>query len=504
MALILDRHGRPLREPVEAPAPETREIATTRDGRDITRGYVDALPYLQPTDRVLRLRGGLNYETYEEVLRDDQVHSTFTQRRMAVVSKPVKVTPGGERRIDRQAAEFIEAALERIRFDTVTERMLYGRFYGYAVAEALWAREGERIVLERLKVRNRRRFVFDGDFRPKLLTTANPNGEELPERKFWWFSTGADHDDEPYGLGLAHWLYWPVFFKRTQTRYWLVFLEKYGQPTTVGKWSRRASEAEKRQLLQAQAALRADTGIAIPDDMAIELLEAKRSGEAGYAALYDRLDAAIAKVVLGQTMTTEDGSSLAQAQVHMAVRDDIVAADAHLVCDSFNRSIVKWLTEWNFPRAAYPTVSREMADAPDLHRLAVRDKLVDGMLARQGLALKPGYLEDTYAVETAPRAMPPGPGKEPAPSPGSAALAEPDADALERALDAIDAEDWAALSSPLVKPILERAKAEPEDLMTDLASLYPELDADALTEQLARLLFAADAWGRLEAGESDG
>ena len=286
----------------------------------------------------------------------------FTQRRMAVVSKPVKVTPGGERRIDRQAAEFIDETLARIRFDTVTERMLYGRFYGYAVAEALWAREGERIVLERLKVRNRRRFVFDGDFRPKLLTTANPNGEALPERKFWWFSTGADHDDEPYGLGLAHWLYWPVFFKRTQTRYWLVFLEKYGQPTTVGKWSRRASEAEKRQLLQAQAALRADTGIAIPDDMAIELLEAKRSGSADYAALYDRLDAAIAKVVLGQTMATEDGASLSQAQVHMAVRDDIVAADAHLVCDSFNRSIVRWLTEWNFPRAAYPTVSREMAD----------------------------------------------------------------------------------------------------------------------------------------------
>ena len=297
-----------------------------------------------------------------------------------------------------------------------------------------------------------------------------------------------------------------MFFKRTQTRYWLVFLEKYGQPTTVGKWSRRASEAEKRQLLQAQAALRADTGIAIPDDMAIELLEAKRSGEAGYAALYDRMDAAIAKVVLGQTMTTEDGSSLSQAQVHMTVRDDIVAADARLVCDSFNRSIVRWLTEWNFPRAAYPTVSREMADAPDLHRLAVRDKLVDGMLARQGLALKPGYLEDTYAVETAAARAdpPPGPGNEPAPSPESAALAEPDADALERALDAIDAEDWAALSSPLVKPILERAKAEPEELLSDLASLYPELDADALTEQLARLLFAADAWGRLEAGESDG
>ena len=68
---------------------------------------------------------------------------------------------------------------------------------------------------------------------------------------------------------------------------------------------------------------------------------------------------------------------------------------------------------------------------------------------------------------------------------------------LEQALDAIDAEDWAALATPLIQPILEQAKAEPEALMETLATLYPELDTEALTAQLTRLIFAADTWGRL-------
>ena len=46
-------------------------------------------------------------------------------------------------------------------------------------------------------MRNRRRFVFGPDFLPRLLTVETPEGEALPERKFWVLATGADNDDEP-------------------------------------------------------------------------------------------------------------------------------------------------------------------------------------------------------------------------------------------------------------------------------------------------------------------
>ena len=236
MAELFGPDGRPI------PRPELRsEVATLRGGRDITRGYVDALPYIPPQDRVLRYQGAAAYEVYELLLQDDRVYATLAQRRAAVVAHDTEVVPGGTMRRDKMAADFITETLEHVRWDTVTERMLYGVFYGYSVAEAIWKRDGRYVALDRLKVRNRRRFVFDADFNLRLLTTDNPNGEVLPDHKFWTFSTGADHDDEPYGRGLAHWLYWPVWFKKNQVKFWLVFLEKFGSASPPSRASTSAT-----------------------------------------------------------------------------------------------------------------------------------------------------------------------------------------------------------------------------------------------------------------------
>ena len=48
-----------------------REIATTADGIDITRGYTG--PLLLPFDSVLRNRGGYDLQIYEQVLSDPEV-----------------------------------------------------------------------------------------------------------------------------------------------------------------------------------------------------------------------------------------------------------------------------------------------------------------------------------------------------------------------------------------------------------------------------------------------
>ncbi len=180
--------------------PVMGEIATSLDGRDITRGYVDALPLLPPTDTVLQARGGGDYRIYEEILRDDQVQATFQQRRLAVVATEWEVVPGGRRRIDQAAADFLSEQLDRIRFDAITDKMLFGVFYGYAVAEILWARDGRFVVADRIKVKNPRRFGFAPGGGLRLLTLDNPDGEMLPPAKFWHFATGHWHDDDPYGL----------------------------------------------------------------------------------------------------------------------------------------------------------------------------------------------------------------------------------------------------------------------------------------------------------------
>lgn len=482
--------------------PDFNQIATTGDGRDITRGYLDPNLLQQPLDGVLQLRGGGDYLIYRDLLRDDQIGSTFQQRRLAVISKEWGVDPGGERPLDQQAADFIREQLHSLGWDRITDRMLFGVFYGYAVAECIWQRQGNRIGLADIKVRERRRFGFDGEGRLRLKTMHNPQGELLPERKFWAFSTGADNDDEPYGLGLAHWLYWPAFFKKADLKYWLVFLERFGQPTLKGEYPTSASKEEQDKLLAAMGATITDSGIIHPQGMSISLLEAARSGTADYAALYAKMDEAIAKVVLGQTASSQGTPGrLGNDELQGDVRQDLIKADADLVCESFNRSVVRWLIDWNFPGAAYPRVYRKVELDEDLHRRAERDSTI----AQVGFKPTLGYIHETYGGEWAERAETdynwPQPRTD-APAFAATGAQPSPADLIASQLEASAAplvEGWLET----IETMLEQADSL-EAFRAMLLAATQDLPVDQLGNVLAQATEAAHAAGRFDIENSHG
>ena len=374
-----------------AAKPPFREVSSTGEGRDITQAFCAPLGLLSPQDSVLQGKGG-DYTLYEEVLRDDQVASTFQQRRLAVTSAEWGVRPGGTDLASLKAADHLRQMLEHVGWDGVTEKMLYGVFFGYAVAECLWDREGSEIILQAIKVRKQRRFAFDEERKLRLLLRDNPQGEKMPAQKFWHFCTGSDHDDEPYGLGLAHWLYWPVYFKRNGIKLWLIFMDKFGMPTAKGTYPVNATEEEKRRLLAALRAIQTDSGIIVPEGMQIELIEASRGGPVHYEGFVDRMNAAIAKVVLSQTLTTDAAGGQYKADVQKSVRNEVVRADADLVCDTFNRSVAQWLTAWNHPGAHPPKVWRQVDEEADLRPRAERDKMLFSMGFRPTLE----YIQETY------------------------------------------------------------------------------------------------------------
>lgn len=385
-------------------APELgREIATTRDGIDITRGYGG--PLMQPFDSVLRNRGG-DLQIYEVVRSDEEVKSAFGQRQSAVVKCEWRVDAGGERRKDLQAAEWLQQQLKKARWDNVTEKMLFGVFYGYAVAEIVYGVDEGKIGISAIKVRNRRRFRYGKEGELRMLTQAAMfEGVPCERPYFWDFCCGADHDDEPYGLGLAHWLYWPVLFKRNGIKFWLTFLEKFGMPTGLGKYGPDASAAEKQALLSATRAIHQDSGVIIPDGMTLELIEAARSGTADYKTLHDTMNAAIQKATLGQTASTQGspGKLGGNDELQGEVRDDIIKADADLVCESFNEQVVRQLMAWNFPDAELPRVWRVTEEDEDLNTRAERDDKIQKWGFKPTLA----HVVDTYGGDWVERETPP-------------------------------------------------------------------------------------------------
>jgi hypothetical protein len=377
--------------------PKIAEIAPPDDPfkRQTVRGTIS--PYtrvLQTSDTVLRQKGGIeNLTIYRELLRDDQVGAAWMQRRLALTSAETVIEPGADDPASKAAAEELQLEIDGLGWDNITDKMLYSIFYGWGVAEVLWKADGARIRFADIKVRDRARFRFDID--RKLYLWRAGRFELMPERKFWTISAGWDHDDEPYGLGIAHSLYWPVFFKRNDVKFWLIFLEKFGQPTAMARLPAGQIDDEEKvnKAVELLHNISTDAGVVVPEDVVIELLEAARTGSADYGAMHQAMNGAIAKIIIGQTATTEGtpgklGADDTQGDVAQA----IVEADADLICETFNRGPVQWWSEWNFPRATPPRVYRQTEPPEDLAHRAERD----GKIFALGYEPTEDYVREHY------------------------------------------------------------------------------------------------------------
>lgn len=384
--------------------PTLNEIATAQKDIDIFYGW---LKRLENPDPVLRTESaGKGLKLYDEAERDPHVSAVLQTRILSVIGKRWDVVPPGDNPSDeaRIIADFVKKALSEINFMQSCREILSGILYGFSVSEIIWQiirdRSGVRsvrIVPETIRGKHPNRFIFTPDRQLRLLTPESMvEGHRVPERKFIVFSFGAS--DNPYGKGLGQKLWWPVWFKKNCIKFWLVFLEKYGMPTVVGKYPAGTPKDQQEAMMDAIEAIQTETGIKIPETMAIELLEAKRSGAVTYDALCDYMDRQISKTVLGQTLTTDVGrhGSYAASQTHESVRYDILKADADLLCECLNGSLIRWIVDFNFPDVVeYPVIRFDIRPEPDLKTMAERDAI---LIRDIGLPVSYKYFYKTYNI----------------------------------------------------------------------------------------------------------
>ena len=519
--------------------PVMGELATLAAGRDITRGVVEGLPLLPPQDEWQGRGGGLWLDVYRAVLDDFQVFSALQQRRLGLIATEWEVLPGGPSRKDKQAAELIRNIVEDVLpWDRISEQMHFGVFYGYAVSELIWQRDGRHIIPEAIKTRDQRRFAYDPQGRLRLLTVGNPLGELLPERKFWTFSTGATHEDDPYGMGLAHWCFWPTQFKRGVAKLWLVALDKYASPTAMGHFPPGASADQQAKLLAALAAIRNQSALILPEGMTAELLAASRTGGADYDTAARYWDTAISKVILGHSAGADSTPGrLGGEDSSDAVRADLVTADADVLCGSANATWVRWVTEWSYPGAVPPQIWRRTDEEEDLSERAERERKIYDIGYRPTLAqvvsTYGGEWERVTPAADTPEALaesdqppaadpdaPSEPDADPPATPEGAGARVGEADPNDEPADlAAPAEpdpapDYAQLSvaalgrlaEPAMQAMALRIREEldtaiaagetPADLIARLERLYPELPDGDLVAVMGEALAAAELAGR--------
>ncbi len=503
----------PLAEFAEAAAParpELGEIASIQ--RDINRVMFGGV--LENLDDTLKTRGGgKGLKIYEELERDAHAYAVLQKRRLAVTSRPWQVDPASDAPQDKRAAELVTAQFKALGFDRLTRNLLDAVNKGFGVGEVLWEIRGAEIWAAKVKPRNQRRFVFGEDEALRLVTRENlMTGEALPARKFIVHRFGDD--TSPYGLGLGNKLFWPVFFKRQDITFWLTFADKFGMPTAVGKYPSGAGKPEQAKLLAALAAIAQDAGVIVPEGMLIELLEAARGGSIDtYEKLARYMDEQISECVLGESLSTTPqatGLGSGVASVQNEVRKEIAQADADEISETLNESLVRWIVDFNLPGAGYPTVWRSFEEPTDLQMRSSVDQALHEM-GYEPESIE--YINEIYGGKWKKKAASgsPAAGAAPAADGAPAQFAEVDAAAfpgqaaLDRALGALPPGGQQQLE-PLLTPVLELVKsgASYVDLMEKLADTYPKMDAAQLEELLARALFVADLWGRINADAGAG
>ncbi len=137
-------------------------------------------------------------------------------------------------------------------------------------------------------------------------------------------------------------LAWPYLFKTYAVRDLAELLEIYGIPIRLGKYPSGAGDKEKAALLRAVTQLgHAAAGI-IPDGMDIEFQAASTGTEVPFQTMYDMMERAESKAILGGTLTSQaDGKSSTNAlgNVHNEVRHDITASDWRQLSGTLTRDL---------------------------------------------------------------------------------------------------------------------------------------------------------------------
>jgi phage gp29-like protein len=514
--------------PTPNPAPPiSDEIAALAKDQDIFTGWLDHLENPDPT--VLSEGRGKGLRLYDEVDRDPHAGSVLQTRYLSVAGEKWEISSKDESTRGKEIAGFITDTLTGCNFTQACSELLQSILYGFYCAEVMWKVEGGQITIDRILGKHPRRFAFTMDRELRLLTRDNAiSGEEVPDKKIITFTNGDS--DNPYGKGLGQKLWWPVWFKKHGIKFWLIFLDKFGMPTARGTYPAGATTEQKKTLMAAVDAIHSETGVIIPEGMVIELLEASRSGNVTYESLCEYMDKQISKAVLGQTLTTEvSGGSFAASQTHNEVRGDLKEADAAMLEDCLNRTLIRWLVDFNFAGVIdYPTLRFITEKEQTLKDLADRDEV---LVNKIGVQVDDDYWYDTYnlprpksgakvirpttacpqapdldQLETELNSVPKT--KAPSLTEGGGVKApslfndgvgggsfSPEQQALENLADAaLAATDLNGNEAEILRIVQQSTGYE--EAMENLLSFYPRMNMASLQESLEKALFAADLHGR--------
>ncbi len=277
------------------------------------------------------LVGRKGLSTYTAMQNDAQVRACLSIKKASVLARGWEINPvkeDGRRGQEianfcRESLDAMDGSITRVLWDTCDALAK-----GYSIQNIVWdvckiGKWAGKWVPVFIKGKDPEEWEFLVDkFRNVVGLYHVPTSEEFGRSRFVVYSYQGDYHN-PYGRSDLRACYRNWWSKDFLIRFWNHYLEKYGAPTTKGKYPRGTTSAAKTEFLRAIEQIKTHSAITIPEDMEIELLETIRQGDTGFRIAVEFHNKEIAKAILNQTLITDDSSngigSFALAKVHLDV-----------------------------------------------------------------------------------------------------------------------------------------------------------------------------------------
>ena len=317
--------------------------------------FIYALPYvLNPDPTLARLGYSQTIPVYEMLAEDAHIAGIIQRMYAGLIRFESHVQPGGLRKVDKLAAALCEKILDRppspnFGWNELFFKMYEAVLYGFDLKEIVWDYSGKYLMPVELVDVPRRRVLFSPYGLPLIRTRGNFLGEPL-HRNNYLLTRHRHTVDNPYGFAALSSCYWLVNFKRMVMEYYVKFIERHGSPWAIGKYP-PGTNAEGIDTILNQLSNMLDSACAaVPDNVAVEFMEAKSSGEKMiHSGFIDVVNSELSKAILSSTLGVEitDQGSRAAATTHLEAENVVTEAHRKLVSSSMNR-LFRLVTDFNF------------------------------------------------------------------------------------------------------------------------------------------------------------
>lgn len=269
-------------------------------------------------------------ELYNNLLLDGVLYEAMDKRVRAVTNANLTFQKDGKE------VEEMWDFMDTPEFENLLREILLSKFYGKSVIELDFT--------DGFKIESIDRRHLDTLNKKILKDTSSDEGFPYENDDFI-LNVGNDKD-----LGIFARTAPYAIFKRNGGADYAQFCELFGIPQLVGKYD---PDDENGQKEMEEAFIKRGSGgsMTMSKNSEVDTINTSQSNGAVHKEFLDHWDKQILITTQGQTMTTTDGTSLAQAKVHGDTEDDLQKADKIFVRRFLNQELKPRLEKRGYPVA---------------------------------------------------------------------------------------------------------------------------------------------------------